>query len=83
MTVLFRRVLGIRSRGTGIPVATVQQNVRRMVKDQQLGSSGNGRYHPPNTVSGVSGVSRAADRTDTADTLAPVVPIFNGIEDQS
>jgi len=69
--------------GTGIPVATVQQNVRRMVKDQQLGSTGNGRYYPPDTVSGVSGVSRATDRTDTADTLAPVVPIFNGIEDQS
>ncbi len=55
------------SDSTGIAVATVQQNVRRMVTDQQLDSTGDGRYLPPNTVSALSVLS-AADTTDTTDT---------------
>lgn len=61
--------------GTSISLNTVQQNVRRMAKDRQLDSTGDGRYLPAVSVSPVSlSVTPTAaprtDRTDRADTTS-------------
>lgn len=52
---------------TGLRLNTVQQNVRRMVADDQLDSDGQGHYFPPVSVSAPSAVSAMTDNTDTTD----------------
>jgi RecA-family ATPase len=54
--------------GTGIQLNTVQQNVRRMVADDQLDSDGQGRYFPALSVSAPSALSALTDTADTNDT---------------
>lgn len=53
--------------GTRIPVATVKQNVRRMVADDQLDSDGEGRYFPSLRLSPLSPVSLIPSDGDTGD----------------
>jgi RecA-family ATPase len=53
---------------TGIALATVQQNVRRMVNDDQLDSDGDGRYLPSMSLSAPSALPGLTDTTDTTDT---------------
>ena len=52
--------------GTGIALGTVQQNVRRMVNDDQLDSDGDGQYMPSLSVSALSALSALPGLTDTA-----------------
>lgn len=52
--------------GTGLALNTVQQNVRRMVNDDQLDSDGEGRYLPVNPRVSVSPVSLSALNADSA-----------------
>jgi len=54
--------------GTGIALATVKQNVRRMVGDAQLDSDGEGRYFPPMSLSPASPLSLIPGDGDTGDT---------------
>lgn len=54
--------------GTGIALATVKQNVRRMVTDSQLDSDGEGRYFPPMSLSPASPLSLIPGLGDTGDT---------------
>lgn len=53
--------------GTGIALATVKQNVRRMVADAQLDSDGEGRYLPPMSLSPVSPLSLIPGLGDSGD----------------
>jgi hypothetical protein len=53
--------------GTRIKVNTVQQNVRRMVDDDQLDSDGQGHYFPALSVSAPSSLSALTDTTDSTD----------------
>lgn len=55
------------SEGTGITLATVKQNVRRMVADSQLDSDGEGRYFPGLSLSPVSPVSLLPGLGDSGD----------------
>lgn len=73
--------------GTGISLNTVQQNVRRMVKDDQLDSTGDGRYLAGVSVSPVSAVSQPT-RTDTrtdngTDSTQQLSPLVNGQTDRT
>ena len=60
--------------GTGIRLNTVQQNVRRMVADDQLDSDGQGTYFPALSVSAPSSLSALTDRADTTDCQSQDVP---------
>lgn len=53
--------------GTGLAVATVKQNVRRMVSDNQLDSDGEGRYFPTLSLSPMSPLSLIPGLGDTGD----------------
>lgn len=53
--------------GTSIALATVKQNVRRMVADAQLDSDGEGRYFPPMSLSPLSPLSLIPGLGDTGD----------------
>ena len=71
--------------GTGITLANVQQNVRRMVADDQLDSTGDGHYLPSVSVSAVSVSAPDADTFGDADTptdtLIAAFPLVNALTD--
>jgi len=53
--------------GTSLRPNTVQQNVRRMVADNQLDSDGQGTYFPPLSLSAPSVLSFPTDTADRTD----------------